>query len=474
MKQTCKYHPGEKATWYCPADGIHFCDDCASSDDSVDGGRARCFICNKPLQQIGRQVAKDPFWKILSHFMQYPVSRDALILVAAVALLTAVLPGDWVGIGIACLLGIPLGGLGAAIIDHTANARMRIPGYAVLKHPENHIKGSQLWLVFAAASAGLGFCFVQFGMIAGAGIALLAWLILPVFLITVFLDGNILSPLFGVTRLLNGMLSIGVDYLLAGLFLFAGFLGVSLLASIIYDLMPDFMAFPLAAMAVGWFWLMMTHLLGYLVCQHREALGYVSPATDELSVRQRRSRRPEEERRLGVWLREGKFEKVTGHYKLKLEKSPDLMALNEQYGRLLAALGRDEEQLEHGAKFIDLLMKNQQEFRAIETYKRYRALSPSFRPATAASTWQLAKLLDENDQSKMAINLLLDQHKRTPTWPGLAEAYLFVARLLKEKMNLGGKAEQYLRFVETRFRDPKSQELARAAREALDMPRPAG
>ena len=24
MKHSCKYHPGEQATWYCPVDGIHF------------------------------------------------------------------------------------------------------------------------------------------------------------------------------------------------------------------------------------------------------------------------------------------------------------------------------------------------------------------------------------------------------------------------------------------------------------------
>jgi|GEM_PF-440245 len=471
MKHTCKYHPGESATWYCPGDGMHFCEDCVASDDSVDGGRARCFLCNKPLTQIRRQVAQDPFWKILSHFMQYPVSREAMLVVAALALVTALLPGSWVGIGIAAVVAVPLGALAAAVMDHTANARMRIPGFQVLQQPENYAKGAQVWLVFAAVMAALGFCFVQFGMLQGAGIAFLAWLVLPVFLIMVFLDGNILSPLFGVTRLVNAMLSIGVDYLLAAVFLFAGFLGVSLVASIFYDLLPSFIAFPVTAMAAGWFWLMMAHLLGYLICQHREALGYTSPANDDLNLRQRRSRRPEEERRLGVWMRAGKFEKVVGHYKLKLEKQPGQMALNEQYERLLAALGRTQEQLEHGAKFIDLLMKNQQEYRVIDVFKRYRAMDPAFRPATAQSTWDVARMLAENDQPKLALNLLIDQHKRTPTWPGLTEAYLFVARLLKQEFKLDGKAEQYLRFVETRFRDPKSQQLARDAREQLEMPR---
>ncbi|MGB1202811.1 MAG: hypothetical protein ACPG75_04530, partial [Alloalcanivorax venustensis] len=79
--------------------------------------------------------------------------------------------------------------------------------------------------------------------------------------------------------------------------------------------------------------------------------------------------------------------------------------------------------------------------------------------------------LAENGQQKLAVNLLQDLHKRAPTWPQLPAAYLFIARLLKNEFNLPGKAEQYIRFVETRFREPKNQDLARACREELGLAR---
>ena len=137
--------------------------------------------------------------------------------------------------------------------------------------------------------------------------------------------------------------------------------------------------------------------------------------------------------------------------------------------RLLTALGRKEDQLEHASRYLDLLMNNQQEYRVVELVRRYRQMDAGFRPATAQSTWDVAKLLAENGEAKVALNILLDLHKRAPTWPGLAEAYLFVASLLKKEFNLAAKAEQYIRFVETRFRDPKAQQLAAECRTDLGL-----
>lgn len=471
MKHTCKYHPAEQASWHCPEDGIHFCEECVSSDDSADGGRARCFLCNKTLQQQGRQIARAPFWKILSHFMQYPVTTELAVVVAALAVLTAVLPLSWTGIALAMAVGLPLGILAAAIFEQTANAHMRPPGYKVLGNQDHYILAIQLWLLFASALVLLGYAFISFGMLKGAGFALLAWLILPALLIQLVLDGHILVPLLAPARLLTTIATIGADYFIAGVVLFAGFLGLSIVCSVLYDLLPSFIGLPACALVTGWFFLMMCHLLGYLICQHRDQLGFTSSVVDEEGLRNRRARRPEDERKIAVWLREGRYEKVVAFYKAKLEKQTESVSLNDQFGRLLSVLGRKEEQLAHGALYIDVLMNNDQEYRVTELIKRYREIDPSFRPSTVQSTWQVAQLLESNGEHKLALNLLVDLHKRAPTWPGLAEAYLFVARLLKTEFKLDGKADQYIRFVETRFKDPKSQEMAVNFRAEVGMPK---
>jgi tetratricopeptide (TPR) repeat protein len=471
MKHTCKYHPVESASWYCSEDGIHFCDECVSSNDAGEGVRARCFLCNKLLQQErGGQSAKAPFWLSLSHFIRYPINQELMLVVGACALLTAVLPADWIGVGIAAALGLPLGVLGMGIFEHTAAGKMRAPGYKVLSNNELYSAGAQQWLIFAAALVALGFCFLTLGMIKGAGIALLAWLLLPALLIQTALDGSLATILVAPQRFLSSAFTIGLDYFLAAILLFAAFIGVSLAGSIVYDLLPSFISLPIAAMAAGWFYVMLSHLLGYLVSQHREQLDYTpSSLAGEESKRLRRAKRPEEERKLAAWLREGRFDKVVSLYRLKLEKQSGSLALNDQYERVLSTLGRRDEMLEHGTLYLEMLLANEQEYRVVEMVKRYRELDPNFRPASAATTWSVAQLLVDNGQTKVALNLLMDLHKRAPTWPGLAEAYLFVARLLKTEFKHAAKAEQYVRFVETRFRDPKTQALALAFREENDM-----
>lgn len=468
MKQTCKYHPGEQANWFCSHDGILFCDDCVAVEES--GDRARCFLCNKPLSTVGRRIAEDPFWRILSHFVEYPLARDPMLLALVACLPLGLLPPDLIGMAIAAGLGVALGGMGAVMAEQTINGHMRAPAIRAILDGDPWPAGIQQWLLFALACIGIGYAYVHLGMITGSFVALAVWLVLPALLLEVHIGGSLLNVLFQPQRPLGHMMTVGPDYFIAWLVLFALFTGGALLASILHDLLPSLLGWPLAGMVAAWLYYLSMHLVGYLACQHREALGYLTVAT-ELTDRRRRNRRPEDDRRLRVLLQEGRFDKVVGLYKMRLEKRKEDLGLTEQYERILQALGRDEERLELADSYLGLLIKDDQPYRVLELIKRYRETDPAFKPGSAQLTWDVARLVAENGQPKLAVNLLQDLHKRAPTWPQLPAAYLFIARLLKNEFNLGGKAEQYIRFVESRFREQKNQELARACREELGLPR---
>jgi tetratricopeptide (TPR) repeat protein len=468
MKQTCKYHPAEQANWFCSHDGILFCDDCVAIEES--GDRARCFLCNKPVSAVGRRIAQDPFWRILSHFVEYPFAREPMLLALVACLPLGLLPPDLVGFGIAAGLGVLLGGMGAAMAEQTINGQMRPPGIRAVLTADPWPAGVQQWLLFALACIGTGYAYVYLGMIMGSLVALAVWLVLPAFLLELHIGGSLLNVLFQPQRPFGHMFTVGVDYFIAWGVLFGLFTAGAILASILHDLLPHLVGWPLAGMVAAWMYFMTMHLVGYLACQHREALGYLTVAT-ELTERRRRNRRPEDDRRMRVLLQEGRFDKVVSLYKLRLEKRKQDLGLTEQYERILQALGRDEERLELADDYLGLLLKDDQPYRVLELLKRYRETDPAFKPGTAQLTWDVAQLLAENGQQKLAVNLLQDLHKRAPTWPQLPAAYLFIARLLKNEFNLPGKAEQYIRFVETRFREPKNQDLARACREELGLAR---
>jgi tetratricopeptide (TPR) repeat protein len=469
MKQTCKYHPGEQATWYDADDGILFCDTCVASDDSADGGRARSFLSNKPLNQVGRRIAQDPFWDILSHFIEYPLVKNSALVMLAVALIMVAVPGGLVGIGIAAAVGVLLGIYGAVVMEQSAEGMMKAPDYQGMLKPDSWAPGVQLWLLFAAAGYASGLAYVTYGMLQGSLITLGIWFLLPALLIQVFLTGNLVNVLFAPQRLLAAVAGVGIEYpALAGVMFFLH-TASAIFVSIAYDLLPGFLSWPVAALIIGWLWLVTVHLLGYLVCRHQKTLGYESQLQSDAAQRRRRSRRPEEERRQAVLLREGRFDKLVSLYKTKLEKQKDSLAFNEQYERLLDALERRQEQLEFADNYLKVLLKNNHPTRAMDLLRRCREIDPSFKPSTVQMTWEMAKLLTEQGQPKVAVNLLLDIHKRAPTWPGIAEAYLYLARLLATEFKLTAKAEQYIRFVETRYRDIKTRDMAQQCREELGL-----
>lgn len=466
MKQTCKYHPGEEATWHCHHDGISFCDDCVGVADS--GDEARCFLCNKLTEQRGLRVARDPFWRILSHFVEYPLTRDPMLVALAVCLPLGLLPMDWIGLAIAAGLGVGVAGMGNAMTTATLSGVMRAPAASALKDKDVWVRGFQQWLLFAGVVIAIGMSYVQQGMIVGSLIALGIWLLVPALLVEIHVGGSLINIFFGPQRVIGHMLTIGVDYFYAAGALFALFTGGAIIASILHDLLPNLLGWPLAGMVVAWFWYITSHLVGYLCCQHREALGYSKLGSDQ-AERKRRARRPEDERRVAVLLREGRYDKVVTLFKTKLEKQAGALELNEQYERLLQALERREDQLEHADQYLNVLLKHNQEFKVVDLIKRYREVDGSFRPGTAQLTWDVAQLLADSKQPKLAVSVLQDLHKRAPTWPQLPQAYLFLARLLKNEFNLEGKAQQYIRFVETRFRQPENQALAKACREELGL-----
>lgn len=466
MTATCKYHPGEEATWHCAHDGISFCDDCIAVDQQ--GDMARCFLCNKPANQLGRRIARDPFWRILSHFIEYPLAQAPLVVAAVASVGLGVLPASLEGALIAMGLGILVAGMGAAIMAQTINGVMKPPGFDVLQEKDVWVSGFQQWLVFSGAVVGIGFAYIKLGMIMGSLVALGVWFLVPAILVEIHVGGSLINLLIGPQRVFNHMLTIGLDYLYAAGVLFGLFTGGAIAVSIVHDLLPNLIAWPLAGIVIAWFWYITEHLLGYLCCQHREALGYTRlvSANEE---RRRRARRPEDERRVGVMLREGRYEKVIALFKARLEKKKDDLSTNEQYERMLEALGRSDEQLEHADEYLLVMLKHKQDYRVVDLVRRYLALDATFKPGTAQLSWDVAQILADNGQHKLAVNLLQDLHKRAPTWPQLPNAYLFIAKLLKNEFKLDGKAEQYIRFVEQRFRQPEIQELAGSCRAELGL-----
>jgi hypothetical protein len=466
MKQGCKYHPTTEALWYCRQDGLYLCSDCAQETETPDGVQAHCFICNEPVQSVASGPANQAFWHILAHFVRYPLMLSTLLLGLVPALASVFRPPtELVGLAVVAAAGVPLAKYGFHVMVATGQGQMRAPALGALGQAGGWDVAIAQWLLFLAATAGPGAAFLYLGVPAGIGIALLAWLLVPAALITAHSESNaavVLNPglLFG------NLLAVGGSYFVAWAVLFAGFLAVSAAMGVLVDLLPDRVGWGAGLLTGAWFWLATMHLLGYLVCQNAGKLGVSGAAKKRTSSA---SKKPEETRRRSVLLKAGYFGKVVKRQQKLLEKKHNSLELNDDYFKLLNALNRRELLLEHACDYLGVLLNQGQEYRIPGQLAYYQRLEPGFKPDTGPLTWDLAKVLAENNQQKQAIQIMQDLHKRAPTWNGLPDAYLYMAELLAGHFNLSGKAKQYIRFVEQRYRDQAVQEKARACREKLGL-----
>ncbi|KAF0809107.1 hypothetical protein A167_02169 [Alcanivorax sp. S71-1-4] len=461
MKQTCKYHPGTPAQWYCPRDGIAFCDDCVGGE----GDQARSLLSNKPLVPLMPALSHTPFWMILPFFLRYPLAPAAALMLLLAALPLALLSAHPAGWAMAALLWlVPLRYAVQALLS-LSRGHFSAPPLTALGAPEGwpltvgmavimtvtiggplllawQLDGRAVWLVLLPGLAlvpSLLLALLRAGALPGAlKIVHQPWLVLGV----------------------HGLAVTAFSVLLGALVAGAGWMLV--------DLLPRWLAVPLTAWLGGAGFLVLVAVLGYLACQWQEELDIPTPARLRRE-RRRRHRRPEDERRLQVLLREGRYDKVKGILRARLDKQPQSLVLQEQLMQLLFATGDHAAVLAQAEGWLQALLKHDQAFRVADIMRQLRALDEKYRPQDPALCADIAGLLREAGQPRQAVWLLQDLHQRTPEWNGLPQAYLLLARILATDLQWPAKAEQFIRFVESRFRQPQYRLLTQECREALGL-----
>ncbi len=117
-------------------------------------------------------------------------------------------------------------------------------------------------------------------------------------------------------------------------------------------------------------------------------------------------------------------------------------------------LGREDERQANAEPYLDALVSAENWSAARQLIAEQQQRQPQWLPGDPGLRLVLARGLYDVDP-KLVVNLLKEMHERHPEFSELGNAYLLLARALAEKFGLGGKAEQYLRFVESHCRDAR-------------------
>lgn len=421
----CKYHPVSEATYVCKSCDIAQCDHCVDEGDTP----VRCFVCGGELESLGLGESVAPFWRRLDQCFAYPMKKETLMLIAVASIVAAI------GASIGGLLGIILSVIVTAIttkysflcLQQTASGNMQAPevseaysgGLTIIIHIIAILIGISL-MVYGVANT--------LGDMAAALFLLFWFFCLPAVFINYARFEEIL-PAINPIEVVRLVLQLGGSYLLLLLFI------TIMVASIgtLNQLLEDFYFFStiLQSVVSYYYWIVIYHLMGYLIFQKQRSLGYVSRLENESDVHYR-SEKSHLIAKIEVMAKEGMFHELSEVFRVALKKYPNDLEIFNRYFDFLCALHKKSDLDKFWPDYLTCLEKNGRTEQVPGLLQRILHFDPDYLPATAIIRYKLAVQVVEQGKPSVAIKLINGLHRDHPKFDKLPEAYLLMADALEE------------------------------------------
>ncbi|MGP9832833.1 hypothetical protein [Marinobacter alkaliphilus] len=450
MKHDCHYHPGDPAKWHCGECQMHYCNRCMPDADTRQR-RALCPRCSKAMRYLGAATEVVPFWHRIGAFFRYPFHTDPLMVIAICTLVPIVAPANIVGLIIWLVLALALFKYTYAVISHTAEGHLKPPPVSVAFTGSGFDIVILQFLVFVL----MGGLVAAAAMVGGPILMLLALafviLALPASIMVLAMErsvGAAVNPM----NLAVMISRIGTPY-----FLLYGYLILLTLASgaaqdFAVDHFPMWVAQPLAGFLNSTFTLILFHMLGYLLFQYQEELGFASDVQGEDSDadQQNRDRSTRFDADLDMNLKDGNYDRVQSMLIESLKKDRDNPKRIGQLYQILTARQATAELYRYHPRLMAWLTQRHDGDGLNQLMQTLQAAEPGFQLDDPELAVQCASALYHRGHFKPALRLLQDFHKRFPDSDQLAPAYLLAAQALANGLQQWEKASAFLAFIKKR------------------------
>jgi tetratricopeptide (TPR) repeat protein len=412
---------------------------------------ALCPQCNRAMRYLGAATEVVPFWNRIGAFFRYPFHTDPLLVIAICTLVPLLISGNIVGLIVSLVLILALLKYTYAVINHTAEGHMKPPPLAVAFTGSGfNIVILQL-LVFILMGA-----LVSAAMMVGGPILMLVALALVALALPASV--MVLAMEHSVAAAVNPMnLAVLISRIGSPYFLLYGYLILLSIASgaaqeFAFNHFAPQMANILAGFLNSTFTLMLFHMLGYLLFQYQEELGFASDHQDEesLAEMQGRDRTHRFDADIDMNLKDGNYDRVQSMLKESLKREPSNAHRLEQFHALLTARDDRQELYRYHPRLLTMLADKNDGDRMASLLATIETIEPSFRLNDPELALHCAKTLYHRSQFKPALKLLQDFHKRFPDSECLPHAYLTVAQALANGLGQWEKATAFLTFIKKR------------------------
>ncbi|MCU0755304.1 MAG: hypothetical protein MUE46_09300 [Xanthomonadales bacterium] len=360
-----------------------------------------------------------PFWNRLRDIAKYPFRETGLATIAVLTLLVSTLGwfpvGGWI---IQLICWIAAYKYAFEILQMSAHGHLE-PPETVLK-----VEGS---LVFKYLI--LQIVLIAVPIIVAYWLSMeLAWmlyvlgiLIQPAATLLLVMEGRLRAALRP-DRWLQLIQRIGWAYL-ALCALLAVFQGSARNAeSLLSELLPALLSRPLVMVCSLWLLFATFHLMGYLIYQYHDALGFApeAPATRLETPRDRDQQLLDQ---VGAQMTAGAPDQALALLRAEMAQRAVSPAVHELYRRLLTQAGDRRALLEHGRLFLHLLLLDpRQDPRAMTLARECLDLDGNFTTPEIEDGVKLARRAATRGQARLALELLraalrtAPKHRDAPEW----------------------------------------------------------
>lgn len=432
----CNYHPMAPATYHCPQCQIDCCDLCVDDSDLEHG--VRCLKCHGELTLLAAEYRVTPFWRRLQESFRYPLNLQTLVLIATVSVVTTLTAMAASAQLVAFIINLAATGImmkyAFLCLQETSAGNLEAPelteayqgGIALV------LRLMLMLFLMMAAVFTVG-VFVHPGL---AGLLGFYFIIaFPASLIQFAISEDTLAALNPLNSF-RLIAAIGLPYglLIALILVMVG--SVSVIHQFIgYEF--SIIALSLQAMASNYYFVVVFHIMGYMLFQYQGRLGYSAREHGDVTGR---SEEAVALAHLDMLLKEGRYDALREGYTRALERFPSSKALYGRYFDFLIQAKNAQWLSDFAERYLRFLHHQGHSELLGQSYRSTRTVLPGFLPGSPELRLALARDCHRKDDARGVVSLINGMQREHPDFPQLPAALDILADALQLLPNLADKA----------------------------------
>jgi hypothetical protein len=421
-----------------------------------------------------RPVTITPFWNRMPRFFLYPLTPPGLYVLLLLAFANATVldlmqaggGGFASGLVVSIVAAVFSIKYGYDILERTANGHTlppRLNREILLDGYELPFKQIAVFIVLGLVAWGMAILLPPALILVGFilyGIAVLA--LFPAIVMTLALERSVSAALNPAT-LFGIAFRIGWPYfaVLGLLTLLNG--GAGTVMSLFGQGLPLAAQAFLGAFFQNLFFFTMMNLMGYLIFQYHDRVGYAPDSLADQDDGWGELLDPVDEA-----IEAGDYATAAQQLRSLIREHPDhAIALRQQRHQVLKLTDDEDAQIDNAGTLLSELIDANRLREATEVFIDITAIDPTLRPARETDYEPLMNMLVQRGEYRRAVRMANGFHKDFPESSSIPPLYLEVARIFSDFLQQPDRARQVADFLIQRFPDHPVSGRARALRDAL-------